>query len=1416
MSHRAGVSHSPPTAEGLEPRLLLGGDQIAFLQVVKDGVIDVDGLAYADSVAISPDGIHVYAAGRDDNALAVFRRDVSNGRLNFLESLKDGVDGVDGLQGVCGVTVSPDGRNVYAAGYAENAVAVFSRDLATGLLAFQQVLKDGEGRVDGLAGAASVTVSLDGRNVYAAGSNDKSVAVFSRSAATGALTFVQKLTDGIGSIDGLEGVSSVTVSPDGKQVYATGTSEDALAVFGRTAATGRLTLIQVLRDGAAGAGGLDGASAVTVSPDGKQVYATAEADNAVTVFVRAATTGKLTFQQVLKNGVDGVDGLLGACGLTLSRDGRYLYATGASSNAVALFTRDAATGNLTFKQALVDGAASVDGLAGACSVAAAPDGTHLYVAGAADSALAALRGPNRAPVLDSSGVMALAAITNDDVNNPGTGISEILASAGLDRITDADIRDSEGIAVIAADTGHGQWQFTTSAGASWASLGTPSAAAARLLAADANTMVRFRPAVGFTGCVASGLTFRAWDRSSGTNGDTGDASQAGGSTAFSTAVETAEITVTDPLLAYRANYKDTVGGVVDVAISPDGKHLYSAGKTIDSLSVFQRNAVTGALTIVQTHWNGTGGVEGLNGISSVAISADGRHVYATGYEDGAVTVFRRDAATGKLTFLQVLRDGIGGVEGLAGAMALTVSPDPDAKNVYVAGHLGEALVVFSRNPTTGGLVFLQVFMDNTDGVDGLNGINDIIISPDGRYVYAAGSEEDEVAVFARDPATGALEYFDRIKDMRRGVEGIAGVTSLAISADGKYLYAVGSADGAVAAFQRDAKTGWLTFLQVLRNGRGGIDGLGDASSITLSPDGSHVYVTGRTDGTLADFRRDPVTGRLSLQQVLKEGVRGVTGIAEAESVTVAPDGKWVYVAGSGNRAIALFLTSNSAPVLDTSGVPILDWVDPDGANNTGTAVSTLISRLGGGGVTDADPWDLKGLAITGVDNTLGHWEFTMNGGESWSDVGTPSDGAALLLAAGANTSLRFVPTGGLVEMISEAVQFRAWDQTSGTAGGTADTSVNGGSTAFSTAVAKADVGLFWNYAIGDGQAKALRYTDGDGTSVTVTLRGGTAAIGLAGSNLEMKSGPSGLTITGTNLEAAGILLTGTTAASSLTITTAKGTIGGATVGTIAGYSALGTLSAPTVDLNDRLWISGTLGKLALDDIPGPCTISIGGSEAAKTPAAMTFDQVTDLRIDSAMPILSIAAAEWVSTGAPATITAPWVGSLSVTGRRASALGLPSVPGDFVGDLRLTSVTARQNLGRMAVAGWLEGVVRSRGSIGAVTVGGLRDSRLLAGVREGEWVADLPGSADDFDVLTSLGSLTIKGIAGQTKWLINSDVVAWTLGTISVKGVQTINASHAFGIVGHSLTAYTRDGTRAAKKVAPAVVDHADDYWVQLI
>jgi len=152
---------------------------------------------------------------------------------------------------------------------------------------------------------------------------------------------------------------------------------------------------------------------------------------------------------------------------------------------------------------------------------------------------------------------------------------------------------------------------------------------------------------------------------------------------------------------------------------------------------------------------------------------------------------------------------------------------------------------------------------------------------------------------------------------------------------------------------------------------------------------------------------------------------------------------------SGSTTLIELNPPNSAPTLEEGGTPSLEPVSPEG-ENLGTLVSDLLAGSGG----DADGGAI-GIAVVGIDTASGVWEFSLDGGESWTAFSTPSDASARLLSATAR--VRFVASVGFFGTISEGISFRAWDGSLGTEGGTANVTVNGGSTAFSSTVLSASI-----------------------------------------------------------------------------------------------------------------------------------------------------------------------------------------------------------------------------------------------------------------------------------------------------------------------------------------------------------------------
>lgn len=131
-------------------------------------------------------------------------------------------------------------------------------------------------------------------------------------------------------------------------------------------------------------------------------------------------------------------------------------------------------------------------------------------------------------------------------------------------------------------------------------------------------------------------------------------------------------------------------------------------------------------------------------------------------------------------------------------------------------------------------------------------------------------------------------------------------------------------------------------------------------------------------------------------------------------------------------------SGNTAPELVRSGR--MQDLPQDSTSPDGETVSSLISSK----ANDVDD-DSLGVAIVGIDNTHGTWQY--NVGSGWHNISSYHDSWATLLAPAAK--IRFVPDKGWDGQTSILV--RAWDQSDGrTSGRIADVRTNGGDTSYSS------------------------------------------------------------------------------------------------------------------------------------------------------------------------------------------------------------------------------------------------------------------------------------------------------------------------------------------------------------------------------
>jgi len=207
-------------------------------------LIDPDRLFDAKALAISQGGLDLYVGSA--NGLIVFSRDTATGDLHFIES--------HALGDVRALAVSPDSGRVYAAAYWDNSISVYARDPATHTLTQIQIVKDGSGGVTGLVGPGALAMSPGGTFIHVAG--EWADALVQCNVATGLLTFLDVQSDDALGTRGLAAIGATIVAPDGGQLYVASTSPGTLSTWQRDPATGMLTFVATIRDGAPGIAGL--------------------------------------------------------------------------------------------------------------------------------------------------------------------------------------------------------------------------------------------------------------------------------------------------------------------------------------------------------------------------------------------------------------------------------------------------------------------------------------------------------------------------------------------------------------------------------------------------------------------------------------------------------------------------------------------------------------------------------------------------------------------------------------------------------------------------------------------------------------------------------------------------------------------------------------------------------------------------------------------------------------------------------------------------------------------------------------------------------------------------------------------------------------------------------------------------------
>jgi outer membrane protein assembly factor BamB len=290
---------------------------------------------------------------------------------------------------------------------------------------------------------------------------------------------------------------------------------------------------------------------------------------------------------------------------------------------------------------------------------------------------------------------------------------------------------------------------------------------------------------------------------------------------------------------------------------------------------------------------------------ALAASPDGTTVFVTGYSGGSAETLAYDAVTGAKLW-SASYDGPDGFG--AGFNAIAVSPGGD--EVFVAGYTygatsGADYATAAYDASSGSLLWDRTYAgpQSADVFDDF--IQDIAVTPSGIVVVTGRT----AAVTALDYATIAYEGTTGRKLWTRRYDGPAGTDDIAFgvaaSPDGSSVFVTGRSDALspdYATIAYDASTG----TKMWRKRYDGPGHSGDiAYDVAVAPDSSTVFVTGGSSGeTNSDFGTIAYDASTGTQLWVKFYDDKVNGGDSAYSVGTSPDGKAVYVTGGTEEGFA--------------------------------------------------------------------------------------------------------------------------------------------------------------------------------------------------------------------------------------------------------------------------------------------------------------------------------------------------------------------------------------------------------------------------------------------------------------------------------------------------------------------------------
>lgn len=286
----------------------------------------------------------------------------------------------------------------------------------------------------------------------------------------------------------------------------------------------------------------------------------------------------------------------------------------------------------------------------------------------------------------------------------------------------------------------------------------------------------------------------------------------------------------------------------------------------------------------------------------------------SGEDGGVVSSYRVDLASGALQLGTSVRTDAGGTAG-GGISYLEV----DAGALLVANfEAGLAASLPLQDDGSLGTA-LSTVADVGSGPNPRQAAphpHHITLAPGGRFALVTDFGADRVFSYDFDRKTGALSFDPTTGRRSYALPAGSGPRRLLFGPDGRTAYLLSELSADLQVLEWNSRTGSLTLRQTISTDSPDHTGTRSAAELALSRDGRFVYASNRGENSLVVYAVDRRTGQLTLVQRLPCGGN------VPWSFSLHRSGRWLLVANEASNTVDVFQVASTTGKLTATSVSV--------------------------------------------------------------------------------------------------------------------------------------------------------------------------------------------------------------------------------------------------------------------------------------------------------------------------------------------------------------------------------------------------------------------------------------------------------------------------------------------------------------